>query len=161
MKKILSIFCSTILVISCTTKQAEPDSKATAHNFEMDKTTLYVVTVNSPEPDSNKVKDLSELPPVKKDDIRQVKEDSLKGSINKSDGSGFIALGMITGESSDQRNSKIGYICDWCGWKIKFMSPEGFLDYMSARGYKVATQTENNDSRQYVFQKTWSNSSQP
>jgi hypothetical protein len=68
-------------------------------------------------------------------------------------GSGYLAQRNVTEPTSDLRNSKIEYICDWCGATTTFKTAEGFLNFMSARGYKLTSQTENIHGKDYIFNK--------
>jgi hypothetical protein len=152
MKRILFIFCSTLMVISCNTKQT--NSTETTPDFEKGKTALYVMAINPPEHDSIQVKKLDELPPVKQDEIRAVTSDQFEISLNElADGSGYLAQRHVTEPTSDQGNSRIEIICDWCGATTTFKSSEGFLNFMSACGYKLTRQTENIHGKDYVFNK--------
>ena len=152
MKRIVFIFCSALIVVACNTK--ETNSKETTHDFEKDKTTLYVITINTPKPDSKQVKKLDELTPVKKDEIRSITAEHFEISLNElADGSGYLAQRNVTEPTSDTGNSKIEYICDWCGATTTFKTTAGFLNFMLARGYKLISQTENIHGIDYIFNK--------
>jgi len=64
-----------------------------------------------------------------------------------------LAQRNVTEPTSNLINSKIEYICDWCGAKTIFKTTAGFLSFMSARGYELARQTENIHGKDYVFNK--------
>lgn len=148
MKRILFIFCTTLIVVSCNTKQT--NSKETTHDFEKDKTTLYLITINTPKLDSKQVEKLNELPPDKKDEIRTVTPDHFEISLTElANGSGYLAQRNVTEPTSEIGKSKIEYICDWCGATTTFKTTAGFLNFMSSRGYELTSQTEKN----YIFNK--------
>jgi hypothetical protein len=145
MKKVLSLLCSALIMISCNKKQT--GATETTHDFEKDKTTLYITTINTPEPGAEPITKLDQLPPVKKDEITSVTANHLEISLNElPDGSGFLAR-------RKEPTSGIGYICDWCGALTTFKTKEGFLSFMSARGYKPVTPAENTTGKDYAFSK--------
>jgi hypothetical protein len=150
MKKIVFILCSTLIVVSCNTK--ETNSGETTHDFGKDKTTLYLATINTPGPDEKQVKKLDELTPVKKDEIRSVTEDHFEISLNEV-ANGYMAQRNVTEPGSATGNSGIEYVSDWCGAITTFKTTAGFLSFMSARGYTLTSQTDNVHCKDYVFNK--------
>ena len=162
MKRILIIICSTLIVASCNTKQTNSaettnnfeKDKTTTHNFEKDKTTLYVATINTTEPESKQVKNLNELPPVNKDEIRIVTTDNFEISLNElANGAGYYAVNNVTEPTAEKGSSKMEYICDWCGATTEFKTTAGFINFMATRGYKLVSQTDHIHSKDYKFNK--------
>ena len=152
MKRILCIVCSSLIILSCNTEQTK--TTETRHNFEKDKSTLYVITIFNPKLESKQVAKLDELPPVKKDEIRSVTANYFNISLNElPDKSGYLAQRNVIEPTSNVINSNIEYICDWCGAKTIFKTTAGFLSFMLARGYELARQTENIHGKDYVFNK--------
>ena len=69
------------MIFSCNTEQTK--TTETRHNFEKDKSTLYVITIFNPKLESKQVAKLDELPPVKKDEIRSVTANYFNISLNE------------------------------------------------------------------------------
>ena len=151
MKKIVFLFCCTLMMAACNSKQTKLTD--TTHDFENDKTTLYVSTIHPAAKDTMQMKDINKLPPVINDEIRTITAPHFEVSLNEmSDGAGYMAQ-KTAEETSDKANMKKEFICDWCGATLTFKTTAGFLDFMKARGYKLACQTEGTHRIDYKFDK--------
>ncbi len=157
MKKIIFLLCTAMIAVACNTPPTPTDPNPTDpsyHNFENDKTTLYLATNITTKPDSNKVENLTELTAVKKDEVKTITSARFEISLNKTDDStGYMAQRKVTTSTANAAITKTEYICDWCGAASLFKTQEGFINFMSSRGYKLNSQTENANGTDYIFDK--------
>ena len=146
MKRIVFILCSTLIVTESNSKQ--PEATQTTHNFEKDQTLIYVITINTPKPDSKQVEKLDQLTPVKKDEIKIVTSERFEISlIELVDGTGYRAQRNVTTITGME------YICDCCGAITLYKTTARFLNFMSSRGYQLTCQMEHIHGIDYVFNK--------